>query len=80
MTLYTLNFVISTSFSYILKPKRTVVLNLNLSPYCHVSLPYITRFDIKINHQGIQTPRLHASRCHHCNYCNVDFVLFHYVN
>jgi hypothetical protein len=43
MTLYTLNFVISTSFSYILKPKGTVVLNLNLNPYCHVSLPHISQ-------------------------------------
>ena len=39
-------------------------------------------FDIKINHQRIQTTRSHAPRCHHCNYChygNVDFVLFHNV-
>ena len=40
--------------------------------------PYITAFDIKI-HQKIQTMHSHASICHHCNYCNVDFVLFHNV-
>ena len=64
MTIYTLNLVISFSFSYILKPSGTVVLNLNLSPYCHVSLPCITRSDIKINYQSIQTARLHACTHH----------------
>ena len=35
--------------------------------------------DVKMNHQGIHTTHLHASRCHHWNYycyCDVDFVLF----
>jgi hypothetical protein len=35
--------------------------------------------DVKMNHQGIHTTHLHASRCHHwnyCCYCDVDFVLF----
>ena len=27
----------------------------------------------------MQTMRLHASRCHLCHYCDVDFVLFHNV-
>ena len=31
------------------------VLNLNLTPCFHVSLPHITGFDSIINHQGIQT-------------------------
>ena len=47
---------------------------------CHISLSYITDFDIHIIHRRIQTTRSHASHCHHCHYChycNVDFVLFH---
>ena len=39
-------------------------------------------FDIEMNHQIIQTTRLHASRCHQSDYwqySNVDFVLFHNV-
>jgi hypothetical protein len=58
------------------------VLSMNLTPYCHVSLSYIMDFVIEISHQGIQTTRSHASRCHHYNdyhYCNVDFVVFHNV-
>ena len=42
-------------------------------------LSCITDFDIKIIHQIIQTTRPHASRCHHCHYCSIDFVLFHNV-
>ena len=45
-------------------------------------LPYITNFDIKINHQRIQTTRSHTSHCRHCNYFhyyNVDFMLLHNV-
>ena len=37
-------------------------------------------FDIKVIHQRIQTTRSHASRCHHHNYCNLDFVLFHWCH
>ena len=56
-------------------------LSFNLTP-CHVSLPYIMGFDIKINHQWIQTTCLPTSCCHQCNYCRYyifDFVLFHNV-
>ena len=35
------------------------VLNLNLTPWSHVSFPYITSFDIKINDQRIQTTSSH---------------------
>ena len=32
----------------------------NLTPCCHVSLPYIVDFDIKVNHQRIQSTHLHT--------------------
>jgi hypothetical protein len=32
---------------------------------------------IEINHERIQTILLHASCCHHCDYCNVDFEVNH---
>jgi hypothetical protein len=57
-------------------------LNSNLLPCWHITLPYITGFDIKAIHQRTQTTRSHASHCHHsiyCHYCNLDFVLFHNV-
>jgi hypothetical protein len=53
-----------------------------LPPYCHIFLPYIMGFDIKVIHPRFLTTRSHTSHCHHCNYfhyCNVDFVLFHDV-
>ena len=58
------------------------VLSLNIPPRCHVSLSYITNFDVKIVHQRIQTTCSHASRCHHCHYfiiAMLNFVLFHDV-
>ena len=36
-------------------------------------------FVIKLIYQRIQPTSSHASRCHHCHCCNVDFVLFHNV-
>ena len=51
------------------KPSGTYVLSFNLTPCCHVTLPYIMGFDIKINHPRIQTTCLHTSRCHQCKYC-----------
>ena len=36
--------------------------SLNLPPCCHISLPYIAGFDIKIIYQIIQTTHLHAYR------------------
>ena len=64
------------SLSYISKSYRTDVLNLNLPPYYHISLPYVMGFDIKVIHQRIKTTHSYAS---HCHYSNVDFVLFHNV-
>ena len=56
----------------------TNVLGLNLTPYCHVSLHTSRPLTLKYT-KKIQTMHSHASICHHCNYCNVDFVLFHNV-
>ena len=36
-------------------------------------------FAINKIHQRIQTTCSHTSRCPHCHYCNVNFVLFHNV-
>ena len=59
----------------------TEVLFINSIPCCHASTPtYIMGFNVKIDHERIQTTHLHASRCHrctHCHCCNVDFVSFH---
>ena len=38
------------------------------------SLLHVVGFNIKTNHQRIQTTRLHASCCRYCHYCTVDFV------
>jgi hypothetical protein len=63
-----------------LESQGTDVLNLHLTPCCHIFLPYSMSCDI----ERIQTTCLHASRCHYCHYCNFDFVLFqnftHYTN
>ena len=66
--------------SFLLLYPKTLGNASNLTTCRHVSLPYMMSFDIKVNHQSIQTTHSHASRCHHdnyCHYCNVDFVLFH---
>jgi hypothetical protein len=36
-----------------------------LTPYCHVSLPYITKFIINANHQRSQPTPLHCAMCQH---------------
>ena len=43
------------SLSYIQTPHGMDVLSLNILPCCHISLPYITSFDIKVIHRRIQT-------------------------
>ena len=55
------------------------MLSSNVPPCFHISLLYIMGFGIKITYSRIQALHLHASRCHHCHYCKVDFVLFHNV-
>ena len=37
----------------------------NLTPYCHISLPYITRFVINANHQRSQPTPSHCAMCQH---------------
>ena len=37
----------------------------NLTPYCHMSLPYITKFVINANHQRSQPTPLHCTMCQH---------------
>ena len=51
----------------------------NFSPCCHISLPYITAFDIEIICQRIHTTCSHTSCCHYCQYFTVTFVLFQNV-
>jgi hypothetical protein len=70
-TLYILTSVMSLPLLY---PKGMDVLISNLLPCCYISLPYIMGFEIKIIHQRTQTIRWYASCCHHCHYCNVDFL------
>ena len=37
----------------------------NLTPYCHISLPYITKFVINANHQISQSTPSHCTMCRH---------------
>src|ERR1700738_4365329 len=37
----------------------------NLTPYCHISLPYITKFVISANHQRSQPTPSHRAMCQH---------------
>jgi hypothetical protein len=37
----------------------------NLTPYCHISLPYITKFVISVNHPRSQPTRSHCAMCQH---------------
>jgi hypothetical protein len=78
---YTLTFVMSLLLLY---PQAlgNECTQLNLPPRCHIFLPYIIDFDIKIIHQRVPTTRSHTSSCHQCQYCcyrNVDFVFIHNV-
>jgi hypothetical protein len=36
-----------------------------LTPYCHISLPYIMKFVIKANHQRSQPTPSHCAMCQH---------------
>ena len=76
------SFVMPLPLLYLKTLGQGCVLSVILPCCCHISLSYITVFDIKLIHQRIQTAHLHESRCHHCHYChdcNVDVVLFHIV-
>ena len=39
------------------------VLSQNLTPYCHISLPYIKKFVINANHQRSQPTPSHCAMC-----------------
>ena len=41
------------------------VCSSNLTPYCHISLPYIMKVVINANHQRSQPPPSHCTRCQH---------------
>ena len=43
----------------------TDVRSSNLTPYCHISLPYITNFVINANHQRSQPTPSHCAMCQH---------------
>ena len=72
-TYYTLTSIMS--LPYIPHPWGTNVLNVNIPPCCHIFLQYIMGFDIKLIHQSIKTKHSHASCCHYCHCCKVDYFL-----
>ena len=59
------------------------MLSLNMPRCCHISISYVTGFDIKIIHQRIQITCSYTHyirhHCHYFHYCNVDIVSFHDV-
>ena len=73
---YTLNSIISTSIihSNIPKSQGTDVCSSNLTPYRHISLPYITNFLINASHQRSQptpTPSLYTM----CQYMECHLLI-----
>ena len=46
----------------------------NLTPYCHISLPYITKFVINANHQRSQPTPSHCAMCQHLK-CRLRILL-----
>ena len=50
------------------------VRNLNLTPYCHNSLLYITKFVINANHQRGQPTPSHCTMCQHVE-CHLSIVI-----
>ena len=53
------------------KPYGMDVLSLSLTPCYHISLLYIMGFDIKINHQRIQTTCSHA----HTHHVDINVII-----
>ena len=47
----------------------------NLTPYCHISLPYITKFVINTNHQRSQPTPSHYTMCPHVE-CHLLILIF----
>ena len=48
----------------------------NLTPYCHISLPCITRFVINANHQRSQPTPLHCTMCQHVECHLLILIIF----
>ena len=46
----------------------------NLTPYCHISLFYITKFVINANHQGSQPTPSHCVMCQHVD-CHLSILI-----
>ena len=46
-------------------PSERVFHSSNLTPYCHISLPYNTRFVIDANHHRSQPTPSHCAMCQH---------------
>jgi len=46
----------------------------NLTPYCHISLPYITKFVINVNHPRSQPTPSHCAMCQHME-CHLLILL-----
>jgi hypothetical protein len=55
----------NVTLSNIPKPRGTDVGSSNLTPYCHIFLPYITKFVINANHQRSQPTPSHCTICQH---------------
>ena len=79
---YTLNLRHVTPSLVSRNPRRRMC-SINLPPFCHTSLPYITGFDIEITTKEFKPHAATHHFCHHSSltllYCNIDFVLFHNV-
>jgi hypothetical protein len=66
-------------------PRGTDVCSSNLTPYCYISLSYITKFVINANHPRSQPTPSHCAMCQHVEclllllLLHISFVLFHNV-
>ena len=53
----------NVTLSDLLKPYGTDVCSSNLTPYCHISSPYITELVFNANHPRSQPTSLHCAMC-----------------
>ena len=72
--LHKINLHNVTHFS-IPKPQGTDVRSSQLTPYCHISLPYIMKFVIDAKHPRSQSTLLHCAMCQHVE-CRLLILLF----
>ena len=56
----------------IISPNPRDARSSNITPYCHISLPYITNFVIKANHQRSQPS--HCAMCQHVE-CHILIII-----